>query len=123
MLDLLAGESVADAAKEIHGTVMDERYQISVAIRRAIILLKSAFDQEIAFGGMVEEILSLDIDAYLCAGIIQLRPGLRFVFVNLIFLETFIESQSFGDREHIGHHIFIYSVGRSRGWWRCPHPR
>ena len=123
MLDLLAGKSVADASEEKHDTVMDERYEIGGGIRSAIIFLKSAFDQEIAFGGMKEEILSLDIDAYLCAGIIQLRPGLRFVFVNLIFLETFIESQSFGDREHIGHHIFIYSAGRSRGWWRCPRPR
>ena len=55
-------------------------------------LLQLPFYQEITFSGMEEQILGFDIDSDL-TWIIQVGTSLRFVFVNLIFLETFVESQ------------------------------
>ena len=55
---------------------------------------------------MEEQVLGFDVDSDL-TWIIQVGTSLRFVFVNLIFLETFVEDQPFGGYSDVGHYVFI----------------
>ena len=80
-----------------------------------MVLLQSPLYQEITFSGIQEQVFGFDADSDL-TWIIQVGTSLRFVFVNLIFLETFVEDQPFGDYKNVGHYVFMYSAAQSRGW-------